>query len=191
MASETRQVGMGPSRNDGTGLLVDGRIGGARLLSVHQRGDLQRGRRTARKRRGGAALILYAPLDTNLEGDPDKDRPWAGSAMRRDMIPRAVEEGDFVYGLGAAIPKCMIATLVEIATALGEARVPIRGDLIAAFAGGGTPVNLAGARRDGRRVRARPGQDRACEHVRGDRHAYALARGTWALKRGATRKSIR
>jgi acetylornithine deacetylase/succinyl-diaminopimelate desuccinylase-like protein len=66
--------------------------------------------------------------------------------MRRDMIPRAVEDGDFVYGLGAANPKCMVATLVEIATALSEARVPFRGDLTAAFAGGGMPVNVAARR---------------------------------------------
>ena len=64
-----------------------------------------------------------------------------GPVMRGDMMPRGFEEGDFVYGLGAANPKCMVATLAEIATALCEARVPIRGDLIVAFAGGGMPVN--------------------------------------------------
>jgi acetylornithine deacetylase/succinyl-diaminopimelate desuccinylase-like protein len=66
--------------------------------------------------------------------------------MRRDMLAAAVADGDFVYGLGAANPKCMVATLLEIATALSEARVPIRGDLIAAFAGGGMPVNVAARR---------------------------------------------
>jgi acetylornithine deacetylase/succinyl-diaminopimelate desuccinylase-like protein len=91
----------------------------------------------------GAVLMLYAPIDTNLEGDPEKDLPWAGPTLRRDMIPKASVEGDFVYGLGAANPKCMVATLVEIATALAEAQVPVRGELIAAFAGGGMPVNVS------------------------------------------------
>ncbi len=95
---------------------------------------------------GGAALMLYAPLDTHLEGDPDKDLPWAGPVPRRDMISKASADGDLVYGLGAANPKCMVATLVEIATALCEARVPIRGDLILGFAGGGMPVNIASRR---------------------------------------------
>lgn len=92
---------------------------------------------------GGATLMLYAPIDTNLEGDPAKDLPWAGPELRRDMIPKASAEGDFVYGLGAANPKSMVATLAEVATALSEAGVPIRGDLMAAFAGGGMPVNVA------------------------------------------------
>jgi acetylornithine deacetylase/succinyl-diaminopimelate desuccinylase-like protein len=94
----------------------------------------------------GAALMLYAPLDTNLEGDSKKDLPWAGSVLRRDMIAKASADGDLVYGLGAANPKCMVATLVEIATAMCEARVPIRGDLILGFAGGGMPVNIAARR---------------------------------------------
>lgn len=92
---------------------------------------------------GGAALMLYAPIDTNLEGDADKDVPWAGPELRRDMVPRASAEGNFVYGLGAANPKSMVATLAEVATALTEADVPIRGDLVTAFAGGGMPVNVA------------------------------------------------
>src|ERR1700756_4341742 len=35
-------------------------------------------------RGGGATLLLYAPLDTHLEGDPDKDLPWAGPVLRAD-----------------------------------------------------------------------------------------------------------
>ena len=90
---------------------------------------------------GGATMLLYAPIDTHLEGDPQKDLPWAGPVLRRDMIPKASAEGDFVYGLGAANPKSMVATLAEITTAITEAQVPLRGDLITAFAGGGMPVN--------------------------------------------------
>ena len=122
------------------------RIGGARAF--YQPINEETGNAIAELlgRGGGAALMLYAPIDTNLEGDAGKDLPWAGPAMRRDMLAAAVADGDFVYGLGAANPKCMVATLVEIATALSEARVPIRGDLIAAFAGGGMPVNAAARR---------------------------------------------
>src|ERR1700738_1586092 len=45
----------------------------------------------------------------------------------------------------------------------------------------------AGAGRDGRRVRAGPAPDCACDHVRGDRYADALARGTWAVMFGGNR----
>jgi acetylornithine deacetylase/succinyl-diaminopimelate desuccinylase-like protein len=92
---------------------------------------------------GGASLLLYAPIDTHLEGDPDRDVPWAGPALRADMVAKGRADGDMVFGLGAANPKCMVATLTEIATALHEARVPLIGDLIAGFAGGGMPVNAS------------------------------------------------
>jgi acetylornithine deacetylase/succinyl-diaminopimelate desuccinylase-like protein len=94
---------------------------------------------------GGGTLMLYAPIDTHLAGDANTDLPWAGPVLRRDMVSKASVDGDLVYGLGAANPKSMVATIVEIATALSEARVPIRGDLLLGFAGGGMPVN-AGAR---------------------------------------------
>jgi len=92
---------------------------------------------------GGASLLLYAPIDTHLEGDPERDLPWAGPVLRADMVPKGHAEGDMVFGLGAANPKCMVATLTEVATALHEARVPLIGDLIAGFAGGGMPVNVS------------------------------------------------
>jgi acetylornithine deacetylase/succinyl-diaminopimelate desuccinylase-like protein len=97
-------------------------------------------------RRGGATLLLYAPIDTHLEGDPDQDLPWAGPLLRPDMIPKGYAEGDMVFGLGAANPKCMVAALTEIAIALYEARIPLIGHLTIGFAGGGMPVNV-GARR--------------------------------------------
>ncbi|HKV54907.1 MAG TPA: hypothetical protein VJN94_09715 [Candidatus Binataceae bacterium] len=92
---------------------------------------------------GGATLLLYAPIDTHIEGDPERDLPWAGPILRADMIPRGYAEGEMVFGLGAANPKCMVATLAEIATALHEAQVPLTGDLVVGFAGGGMPVNAA------------------------------------------------
>src|SRR5215472_5920294 len=34
-----------------------------------------------RGRGGGATLLLYAPIDTHLKGEPDKDLPWAGLVL--------------------------------------------------------------------------------------------------------------
>ncbi|WP_454737970.1 M20 family metallopeptidase [Cupriavidus necator] len=91
---------------------------------------------------GGAALMLYAPIDTHLEGDAS-DRPWAGLTDHIDLRPAARMVGDWVYGLGSSNPKAMAATLTEVATALVEADVPLVGDLILAMADGGMPVNVS------------------------------------------------
>src|SRR5271163_4926945 len=42
---------------------------------------------------GGAALLLYAPIDTHLEADPERDLPWAGSTLRADMLPKSFAQG--------------------------------------------------------------------------------------------------
>lgn len=97
----------------------------------------------------GATLLLYSPIDTHLEGNAEKDLPWAGPVLRADMITRGRAEGDLVFGLGAANPKGMVATLAEIAVALHEARVPLVGDLVVGFAGGGMPVNVGERRHYG------------------------------------------
>lgn len=91
---------------------------------------------------GGAAVMLYAPIDTHLEGNED-DQPWVGPSGFVDLQPRARMNGDWVYGLGSSNPKAMIATLTEVATALIEAEVPIVGDLMFGLADGGMPVNIA------------------------------------------------
>lgn len=91
---------------------------------------------------GGAAVMLYAPIDTHLEGNED-DQPWVGPADFVDLQPRAKQVGDWIYGLGSSNPKGMIATLAEVATALIEAEVPIVGDLLFGLADGGMPVNIA------------------------------------------------
>lgn len=97
------------------------------------------------ERRGkgsGAALMLYAPIDTHLECT-DAERAWTGGADMADMQPRARMEGDWVYGLGASNPKAMVATLTEVANALIEAGVPLTGDLLVGFADGGMPVDVS------------------------------------------------
>lgn len=90
---------------------------------------------------GGATLLLYAPIDTHLEGD-ESDYPWVGPEQTADLAPRAKMVGDWVYGLGSSNPKAMVATIVEIATAVGEAGVDLVGDLNVGFADGGMPVNI-------------------------------------------------
>src|SRR5690348_15074722 len=42
----------------------------------------------------GATLLLYAPIDTHLEGEPDQDLPWAGPVLRADMLAKGFAEGD-------------------------------------------------------------------------------------------------
>jgi acetylornithine deacetylase/succinyl-diaminopimelate desuccinylase-like protein len=60
---------------------------------------------------GGASLLLYAPVDTHLEGSAD-DYPWVGPAGFPDLVPEARVVDDWVYGLGSSNPKAMVATQV-------------------------------------------------------------------------------
>ena len=90
---------------------------------------------------GGATLLLYAPIDTHLEGD-ESDFPWAGPEQFADLRPRAKMVDDWVYGLGSSNPKAMVAGLMEVATALIEADLPLKGTLNVGFADGGMPVTI-------------------------------------------------
>lgn len=97
---------------------------------------------------GGAALMLYAPIDTHLDCS-EAEREWTGGATDADMQPRAKLLGDWVYGLGASNPKAMVATLTEIATALIESGVPTVGDLLLGMADGGMPVDISARQHSG------------------------------------------
>ena len=88
----------------------------------------------------GPALMLYAPIDTHIEAVPEKDIPWVGPELRDDMKPNGYARGDTVIGLGASNPKGMVSTLTEAVNCIVDAGVPLKGDLILAFAGGGMPV---------------------------------------------------
>lgn len=90
---------------------------------------------------GGASLMLYAPIDTHLEGNED-DYPWAAPAPTVDLLPQAKTVGDWVYGLGSSNPKAMVAGLTEICRAVIEAEIPLKGDLMLAFGDGGMPVTV-------------------------------------------------
>ncbi len=89
----------------------------------------------------GPSLLLYAPVDSHLRADPDEDVPWVGPELRPDMLPKAyiADNGD-VIGLGAANPKGMVTALTEAVRCVRLADVPLRGELILAFAGGGMPL---------------------------------------------------
>lgn len=87
----------------------------------------------------GPTVMLYAPIDTHLDADPDIDLPWAGPTLRADMVPHAQIQDDTVLGLGASNPKSMVATLTEAARCVQAAGVPLKGDILVASCGGGMP----------------------------------------------------
>jgi acetylornithine deacetylase/succinyl-diaminopimelate desuccinylase-like protein len=91
---------------------------------------------------GGPSLLLYAPIDTHLDATED-DVPWVGPRLRPDMIPQVREQDGLLIGLGASNPKAMVATLAEAVRVVRAAKVPLKGDLFVAYAGGGMPVDLA------------------------------------------------
>ena len=88
---------------------------------------------------GGANLLLYAPIDTHLEGN-DSDLPWVGQHITSDLMPQAKMIDDWVFGLGSSNPKAMVATLAEVFRCVREANIPLLGDLSLGFADGGMPV---------------------------------------------------
>ena len=92
---------------------------------------------------GGPSLLLYAPIDTHLEADSAADIPWVGPGLRRDMLPEPMLRDGLVVGLGAANPKGMVVAQAEAARVVAQAGIPLTGDLLVAFAGGGMPVDLA------------------------------------------------
>ncbi|MCP9955529.1 hypothetical protein [Actinomadura madurae] len=79
--------------------------------------DDDQGNAVARLRGDGTGpdLLLYAPIDTLTTGDPGEDLPHVGTALRYDMEPNPVRDGDYVIGLGASNPKghaaCLVAAL--------------------------------------------------------------------------------
>jgi acetylornithine deacetylase/succinyl-diaminopimelate desuccinylase-like protein len=91
----------------------------------------------------GPSLLLYAPIDTLLEGDPLKDLPHAGRTMRADMLPQPIVDGDLVIGLGASNPKSMVAMITEAAHCVLQAGIELTGDVIVATAAGGMPWVVA------------------------------------------------
>lgn len=88
----------------------------------------------------GVDLLLYAPIDTHIAGDPDADGPWVGE-FRPDLRPRAVVDGDVVIGLGAENPKAFAACVLAAAVAIQRAGVTLAGSLRVGLCAGGMPTN--------------------------------------------------
>lgn len=91
---------------------------------------------------GGATVLLYAPIDTHLERVPGEEI-LTGEGQEADLQPFAQQVDDWVFGLGSSNPKAMVATLTEVANALIEADVPLKGDLLLGMADGGMPVDIS------------------------------------------------
>lgn len=121
---------------------------------------------------GGAAVMLYSPIDTHLEGNGE-DEPWIGPPHFVDLKPQSKIVGDWVYGLGASNPKALVATLTEVAAALIEADVPLVGDLMLGFADGGMPVSISG--------RGNAGMSNGVNHLlnRGGAADFAIIMKPW------------
>lgn len=86
----------------------------------------------------GATMLLYAPIDTHLEGS-EEDLPMVGDELRDDMRPQGYLRDDLVIGLGSSNPKGMVSGLAEAVNAVIDAGVPLKGNIVLAFAGGGMP----------------------------------------------------
>jgi len=87
----------------------------------------------------GPTVLLYSPIDTHLDAEPDQDVPWVGPELRVDMLPKIVERDGSLVGLGCSNPKSMVVSITEAVRCVVEAGVPLSGDVIAAFCGGAMP----------------------------------------------------
>ncbi len=153
----------------------------AGLDAAYQPIDIAQGNATARYCGDGSGpdLLLYAPIDAHLAGDPAEDTPWAGAELRPDMQLDPFVEDDFVIGLCAENPKGYAAAIVVAAEAIRQAGIPLRGDLMVGLGSGGMPTN----RRPGQ-DRYNAGQGNGCSFMleQGFRGDFAvIAKGGWAV----------
>ncbi|MEU7858295.1 hypothetical protein [Nonomuraea sp. NPDC049141] len=119
------------------------RLREAGLAGRYQPIDDDQGNAAGRLRGDGTGpdLLLYAPIDTLTVGTEEEDVPQVGPALRDDMRPSAVVDGDFVIGLGASNPKGHGAAIIAAAEAVATAGIPLRGDVLIGLGAGGMPTN--------------------------------------------------
>lgn len=157
------------------------RLAAADLDAAYQQIDVDQGNAVARQTGdgSGADLLLYAPIDTHIAGDPDEDLPWAGEELRADMRIDPFVQDDFVIGLCAENPKGYAAAIVAAAAAIKGADIPLCGDLMVGLGSGGMPTN----RRPGL-DRYNTGQGNGCSFMlaQGFRSDFAvIGKGGWAV----------
>jgi acetylornithine deacetylase/succinyl-diaminopimelate desuccinylase-like protein len=118
-------------------------LGTTGLDASFQRFGPNRGNAVARRRGEGTgpSLLLYAPFDMHISGHAEEDGPSLELAGRPDLRPAPSVDGDFIIGLGAENPKGHAVCAAIAGGALARAGVPLRGDLIVGWGGGGMPVN--------------------------------------------------
>lgn len=90
----------------------------------------------------GANLLLYAPIDTHLDRTPGEE-VLVGEGKEVDLQPYAQQMDDWVFGLGASNPKGMVATLAEVANAVLDADIELKGNLLVGMADGGMPQDIS------------------------------------------------
>lgn len=128
---------------------------------------------------GGADLMLYAPLDTHLAGDPAEDVPGVGDALPEIYRSAARVQGHEVAGLGAENPKAFVACVMTAGALVAAQPSALIGDLMIALGAGGMPVN----RRPGS-SRAGIGHGAGVAHMleQGFRPDYAvIAKPVWQV----------
>lgn len=122
-----------------------GLLAGAGFAAEVQEFGPGRGNAFARRAGDGSgpALLLFAPIDMHIAGNPEEDGPGLWLDGRDDLRPAARSDGDYVIGLGAENPKGHAVCVAAAALALARAGVALRGDLLIGLAGGGMPANPA------------------------------------------------
>ena len=89
----------------------------------------------------GPTLLLYSPIDTLTQGNPDLGQPWACPEPRPDMEPEPRDEHGWLVGLGAQNPKGHAACVLMASEALAASGADLAGRVVAGFGCLGMPVN--------------------------------------------------
>lgn len=127
------------------------RMSDAGLLARHLRIDDRQSSAVGTLAGAGARqLLLYAPIDSLLAGDPAEDLPVAGATHRPDMRPEPVDRGPLVVGLAASNPKGHAACVLAALEALAATGATLPGSVLAGFGGGGMPTNPPASESRGR-----------------------------------------
>lgn len=82
----------------------------------------------------GISLLLLGHMDTTWSGSEEGIRE-RGLGFQ----PVARRDGDWIYGMGANNMKCGIAAIIEAVSAVVEANVPLKGDVVVAGVVGESP----------------------------------------------------